>query len=264
MRRGGVLHGGAARDLRQLDAEPQPHRPRPDHRREQLRHRPHRLGVSTAAASPASASSAATTRPRAAPASRQPVGDFYRGRLRGPRDGPRVRRQPHVQRHAAATARAATATPAPRSSRAAARRSWPTPASASRTTCSPTATRTSRSAATTRSTTYTSTPRPAINEVQTVSLTDFDGTDSLHAHLRQRRPPARSFDGANYTAAGIQAALQGPSEVQTVPLTGYDDQRRLLHARLQGRRLGADRPRAEQHRRRHRERDRAAATSSSR
>ena len=120
-----------------------------------------------------------------------------------------------------ATARAATATRARRSSRAPARRSWPTPASARRTTCS----RTSDPYWSQRSfdeiTTYTSTPRPNINEVQTASLVGFDGTDSfiLKYGSVASDPIVR---GTNYTAAGIAAALQGPSEVQQVSLTGYD------------------------------------------
>ena len=76
---------------------------------------------------------------------------LLRGRLRRARDGSPVRRQPHVQRHAAQLLGRQPQRRRRRSSRAAARRSWPTPASASRTTCSRTATRTGRSAATTRS-----------------------------------------------------------------------------------------------------------------
>ena len=41
-----------------------------------------------------------------------PGGRLLRDRLRRPRDGPPVRRQPHLQRHPVRTARAATATPA--------------------------------------------------------------------------------------------------------------------------------------------------------
>jgi hypothetical protein len=62
---------------------------------------------------------------------------------------------------------------------------------------------------------------PPINEVQTVSLRDFDGTDSFTLGFdgKTTTPIVR---GTNYTAAGIAAALQGPSEVQTVALAGYD------------------------------------------
>ena len=95
--------------------------------------------------------------------------------LRGPRDGPPVRRQPHVQRQRVRLRRSATATTRPRSSRAAARRSWPTPASASRTTCSRTATRTSRSGAPREITRYDDLDqRRRRKEVQNVSLNGFD------------------------------------------------------------------------------------------
>src|SRR5262249_49877444 len=69
-------------------------------------------------------------------------------------------------------------------------------------------------------TTYTSGSRPAINEVQTASLTGFDDGDSFT--LAYGRAATAPIGGANYTLAGIQAALQGPAEVQTVALNGYD------------------------------------------
>src|SRR3954447_995854 len=70
-------------------------------------------------------------------------------------------------------------------------------------------------------TAYTSSTRPPINEVQTISLRDFDGTDSLV--LRYGASPAPAFvRGANYTLADMQRELQGLSEVQTVGLTSYD------------------------------------------
>ena len=58
-------------------------------------------------------------------------------------------------------------------------------------------------------------PRPPINEVQTISLRDFDGTDSftLSFGAKTSAPIVR---GTNYTLAGIQEQVQGPSEVQTV------------------------------------------------
>ena len=70
-------------------------------------------------------------------------------------------------------------------------------------------------------TTYVTSDRPAINEVQTASLYDFDGTDSFTITYEGATTPA-IVNGTNYSAAGIQAALQGPSEVQTVALAGYD------------------------------------------
>ena len=70
-------------------------------------------------------------------------------------------------------------------------------------------------------TNYVSSVRPPINEVQTASLTGFDATDSFTINY-QGTDSATITNGSNYTAAGVQAALQGPSEVQTVSLTGYD------------------------------------------
>ena len=67
---------------------------------------------------------------------------------------------------------------------------------------------------------YTSTPRPPINEVQTVSLTGFTATDSFTLGYGANTS-APIVDGTNYTPAGIQAALQGPTEVQSVLLSGY-------------------------------------------
>ena len=134
-------------------ARSQPHRRRPDRRRRELRHRPHR-------ARPARRRH---RRPRRRRPPTQGVGlhrhpqarrRLLRGRLRRARDGPPVRGQPHLQRQPGQLLGGATATAAPRSSPAAARRSWPTPGSAARTTCSRTPTPTSRSAASRRSPTY--------------------------------------------------------------------------------------------------------------
>ncbi len=69
-------------------------------------------------------------------------------------------------------------------------------------------------------TTYTSSTRNPISEVQNVSLRDFDGTDSVT--LRNGAQTAGPFvRGANYTQLDIQGALQG-NEVQAVGLAGYD------------------------------------------
>ena len=70
-------------------------------------------------------------------------------------------------------------------------------------------------------TTYVTSSRPPINEVQTASLRDFDGTDSFKLELDGAQS-ATITNGSNYSAAGIQLALQGVSEVQTVALVGYD------------------------------------------
>ena len=63
--------------------------------------------------------------------------------------------------------------------------------------------------------------RPPINEVQTASLRDFDGTDAFRVRY-QGTDSAPIVRGTNYTLPGIQAAIQGVTEVQTVTLDGYD------------------------------------------
>ena len=55
---------------------------------------------------------------------------------------------------------------------------------------------------------------PPINEVQTASLRDFDGTDSFRIRVGST-DSAPIVRGTNYTTAGIQLALQGTTEVQT-------------------------------------------------
>ena len=135
------------------DARPQPDRDRPAHRRRATTTSGTSGSASTAAASPASASSAATARAAAAPASRRRSATSSRSTTSPTRwatSSAATTRSTARRR----TAPAATAARPPRSSRAAARRSWPTPASAARTTCSRTATRTSRSAAIDEITTY--------------------------------------------------------------------------------------------------------------
>ena len=98
LRRGGLLHAVAGHRLLEHDARAL--RDRPDHRRVELRHRPPR-------ARPAG-------RRRRQPRRRRPLEQgrrlhrhpdagrrLLRDRLRGPRDGPPVRRQPPVQRQPA-------------------------------------------------------------------------------------------------------------------------------------------------------------------
>ena len=77
--------------------------------------------------------------------------------------------------------------------------------------------------------------RPAVSEVQNVALRDFDGTDSFTLTYDGKTvgPFTR---GTNYTAAAIQAALQGTTEVQTIGLVGYDadgDSYRLVYNGVQ-------------------------------
>ena len=100
----------------------------------------------------------------------------------------------------------------------------------------------------------TNTPaRPLVSEVQNVALRDFDGTDSFTLTFDGKTvgPFTR---GTNYTAAAIQAALQGVSEVQTVALAGYDTNGDSYRLSYKGVAERADRPRPEQHGRRHPER----------
>ncbi len=56
-------------------------------------------------------------------------------------------------------------------------------------------------------TTYMTSSRPAINEVQTISLRDFDGTDSFTLTYGANTSAA-IVRGTNYTAAGIKAAIE--------------------------------------------------------
>ncbi|MCE7008060.1 M12 family metallo-peptidase [Kibdelosporangium philippinense] len=72
-------------------------------------------------------------------------------------------------------------------------------------------------------TTFTSTPRPAINEVQNIGLREFDGTDSFTLSFNGQTS-APIVRGTNYTAAGIKAAIEGitgwPAGA-TVSVTGF-------------------------------------------
>jgi Metallo-peptidase family M12B Reprolysin-like len=82
-------------------------------------------------------------------------------------------------------------------------------------------------------TTYVTSERPPISEVQTASLRDFDGADSFTIELDGERS-APIVRGSNYTLAGIQEAVQGVSEVQTVSLDGYDADGEAFRLRYQG------------------------------
>ena len=95
-------------------------------------------------------------------------------------------------------------------------------------------------------TNYVTPVRPPINEVQTASLRDFDGTDSFKLELDGAQS-ATITNGTNYSAAGIQVALQGVSRDPDGRARRLR-RHRLVHARVQGRHHGPDRPRPEQHR----------------
>ena len=75
----------------------------------------------------------------------------------------------------------------------------------------------------------------------------------LHAHY-DGATTVPIVDGTNYTAAGMQEALQGPQEVQTVTLDGYDADGDSFRLNYRGADTRADRPRPEQHRGGHPER----------
>jgi hypothetical protein len=70
-------------------------------------------------------------------------------------------------------------------------------------------------------TAYTASDAAPINEVQTVSLRDFDGTDSFTLSFAGRTS-APITRGTNSTVAGLTRAIQGDSEVQTVTLAGNE------------------------------------------
>ena len=207
VRRLGLLHAGPARRMRRRHAQPQPDRARPARRREQLRRRPPRPRRQR--------------RRRGGPRRRRrrrqgpwlhrpahPGRRLLRRRLRRARDGPPVRRQPHLQRHPAATARAATAAPPTRSSRAADRPSWRTPASAGRTTCSRTATRTGRSAATPRSRRTSRRAARRSTRCRRSRCADFDTDGDSFTIGFNGSDSAPIVRGTNYTLADIKAAIE--------------------------------------------------------
>jgi hypothetical protein len=69
---------------------------------------------------------------------------------------------------------------------------------------------------------YVTSERPPINEVQTVSLRDFDADGDAFTVEFDGQESVPIVRGSNYTLTGIQEAIQGVSELQTVALEGYD------------------------------------------
>ena len=104
-------------------------------------------------------------------------------------------------------------------------------------------------------TAYTSSDRAPINEVQTVSLSDFDGTDSFTISWDGKTSAPDHARHELHDPRGIQREIQGASEVQTVTLAG-NEARRLAPARLQRQRDRPDRQGPELHAGRDRERPR--------
>ena len=79
-------------------------------------------------------------------------------------------------------------------------------------------------------TAYVTSDRAPISEVQTVSLRDFDADgDSFRIRI-DGQDTAPIVRGVNYTLTGIQEAIQGPSEVQTVRARRHEP----VHAHLRG------------------------------
>ena len=75
--------------------------------------------------------------------------------------------------------------------------------------------------------------RAPINEVQNISLRDFDGTDSLHAELRPARRRPRSCAARTTPPPASRPRSRASTEVQTVALDRLRRQRRLVPAQLQ-------------------------------
>ena len=106
-------------------------------------------------------------------------------------------------------------------------------------------------------------PRPLVNEVQNVSLRDFDGTDSFTLSLNgtDRRPVRRAASTTPRPTS--RARCNGPTKSRRSRLTGYDTNGDSYKLSYEGGESHADRARPEQHRGRHQNalagRQRAAA-----
>ena len=192
---------------RRADADPAGDRP--SRRGFELRHRAHRARLQRAREWPRLGVVGGNNKAMGCTGLATAGGRFVRRGLRGARDGPPVRGQPHLQRDVQSCGGPAIAAPAIPSSREAGPRSWPTPASARRTTSSPTRTPTGRCAASTRSRTTRQAERaPTSTTSRWSSLTGFDGTDSFQLRYNGSHS-APIVRGTNFTHAGVQAAIQG-------------------------------------------------------
>ena len=232
VRLGAVLHG---HELLQRGAQPQPVRDRPDHRRRQLRHRPHRDGQLRRRRRRPGRRRRRQQGARAAPASPR------RSATSSPSTTWRTRWATSSTATTPSTARwptaAATAAAPTRSSRAPARPSWPTPASAARTTCSRTATRTGSRRATRRSSRWSPTTRRArwSARCRTSPLRDFDGTDSFTLTFDGKTVgpfvARRQLHRGRHPGRAARPARSRPSR-----LAGYDTNGDSYTLSLQGRR----------------------------
>ena len=212
----------------------------------QLRHRPHRASALNGGGIASLGVVGGDSKARGCTGLPTPVGDFYRRRLRGARDGPPVRRQPHLQRHAAQLLgrqpqRARTSVePGSGSSIMAyagiCRQDNLQPHS------DPYCSQRSYD----EITTYTSRERPPINEVQTVSLRDFDTNgDSFTLGYNGRAIRRRSCAAHNYTTAGHHGGARGDHAGAARPSPSQPSAGRARAAarhRLPGRRSAARSP----------------------